>query len=89
MKTTLIISTYNWPEALKLVFESVLRQSILVDEIIIADDGSTETTRFLIDDYRDLFDIPIKHIWQDDLGFRKTIILNKAFYASSEIILLN
>ena len=83
MKTTLIISTYNWPEALKLVFESVLRQSILVDEIIIADDGSPETTRFLIDDYRDLFDIPIKHIWQDDLGFRKTIILNKAFYASS------
>lgn len=83
MKSTLIISTYNWPEALKLVFESVLRQTILVDEIIIADDGSLKKTRFLIDDYRKYFDIPLIHVWHEDLGFRKTIILNKAYYAAS------
>ena len=40
MKLTLIITTYNWPESLLLVIESVKRQTILPDEVIIADDGS-------------------------------------------------
>ena len=45
MKLTLIITTYNWPESLLLVIESVKHQSIIPDEIIIADDGSDESTR--------------------------------------------
>ena len=50
MKTTLIITTYNWPEALELVLISILNQSIVPDEIIIADDGSTNKTKHLIYD---------------------------------------
>ena len=46
------------------------------DEIIIADDGSDSRTRQLIDRYRTL--LPIKHVWHEDQGFRKTAILNKA-----------
>ena len=40
MKLTLIITTYNWPESLLLVIESIRCQTIPPDEIIIADDGS-------------------------------------------------
>ena len=79
MKTSLIISTFNWPDALKMVLKSVLNQTILVDEIIIADDGSTKTTKLVIDNFSKLSSIPLIHSWHEDLGFRKSVILNKAF----------
>jgi glycosyltransferase involved in cell wall biosynthesis len=74
----LLISTYNWPEALELVLKSILKQSKMPDEVVIADDGSTNETRRLIEQYAKLFPIPVKHIWHEDHGFRKSIILNKA-----------
>jgi len=78
ISSSLIISTYNWPEALDLCLRSVLNQRQLPDEIIIADDGSGEETRALINRYqRDSIKL-IKHIWHPDDGFRKTIILNTA-----------
>ncbi|UIR56305.1 glycosyltransferase family 2 protein [Sphingobacterium sp. SRCM116780] len=84
MNTTisLIISTYNWPEALALVLQSVTQQSRMPDEIIIADDGSDNKTRELIADFESEYNLPIKHIWHEDKGFRKCIILNKALQAS-------
>ena len=44
MTCTLIIATYNWHQALELVLISVSKQTVLPDEIIIADDGSTKET---------------------------------------------
>lgn len=76
--TTLIITTYNWHEALNLVLKSVLRQSVLPDEVLIADDGSTNETRALINEYTLKFSIPLRHIWHEDKGFRKTLIMNRA-----------
>lgn len=78
MKTSLIIATYNWHEALNLVLKSVLLQSKFPDEIIIADDGSDLKTSTLIKSYIDKFSIPLTHMWHEDKGFRKSIILNKA-----------
>jgi glycosyltransferase involved in cell wall biosynthesis len=78
MKVALLISTYNWPKALDLVFQSVVAQTILPNEILIADDGSDSSTKKIIDEWKIKFNIPIKHFWQEDNGFRKTIILNKA-----------
>lgn len=75
---SLIISTYNWPEALELCLNSVLAQSKLPDEVLIADDGSTDETRTLINSFKERASFSVKHIWQEDLGFRKTAILNKA-----------
>jgi len=75
---SVLISTYNWPEALDLVLLSLLKQTRLPDEILIADDGSGADTKALIDYYRSLFPVPLKHAWQEDKGFRKCLILNKA-----------
>jgi glycosyltransferase involved in cell wall biosynthesis len=78
MKSTLIISTYNWPQALELVLLSVLNQTQMPDEIIVADDGSTQDTKTLIESLKSKFSSPVKHVWHEDDGFRKSVILNKA-----------
>lgn len=88
MKTALLISTYNWPEALNLVLESVQKQTQFPDEILIADDGSGNATLQLIEDWKQKSKIPIQHFWQEDDGFRKTTILNKAIaYTSADYII--
>lgn len=78
IKASLLISTYNWPQALDLVFRSLLVQTKLPLEIVIADDGSKPETGKLIESYRNQFPVPIKHIWHEDEGFRKTIIMNQS-----------
>ena len=81
--TALLISTYNWPGALELVLLSVLSQTQLPNEVLIADDGSGEETRELINSYREKLLIPIKHAWHEDKGFRKSLVLNKAVKLST------
>jgi glycosyltransferase involved in cell wall biosynthesis len=78
ISVALLISTYNWPQALDLVLASVVGQTRMPDEIIIADDGSKEDTKQLIDKYRTAHHLSIKHIWHEDNGFRKSLILNKS-----------
>jgi hypothetical protein len=78
MKSGLLISTYNWPEALELVLESVLLQTHLVNEILIADDGSRKETAQLIQKFQKRSFIPIRYFWHEDNGFRKSKILNVA-----------
>lgn len=48
------------------------------DEVVIADDGSREETKQLIEKFKSQYNLPIKHIWHEDLGFRKSLILNKS-----------
>lgn len=78
MKVSLIISTYNWSEALNLCLKSVLNQSVLPDEIIISDDGSTDETKLLIEKYQTISTVPIVHVWHADLGFRLSEIRNRS-----------
>ncbi|WP_234733542.1 glycosyltransferase family 2 protein [Tellurirhabdus bombi] len=82
-RTSLIISTYNWPAALKHCLTSAAQQKVLPDDVIIADDGSGEETRALIEEMQPHFPVPLVHAWHDDLGFRKAEILNKAVKQSS------
>lgn len=77
-KTSLIISTYNHTDALALLLHSVRLQSVLPEEVIIADDGSGDETRKLIDDEKNTFPVPLIHVWQPDEGFRLSHIRNKA-----------
>lgn len=83
MKSSLIISTYNWPEALNLCLLSVFKQTKLPDEIIIADDGSKNETADLIKKLQFVSKIPIKHIWHPDEGFQLSAIRNKGISAAA------
>ncbi len=79
---TIIIAVYNRPEALDMIFEALLRQTFDDFEIVVADDGSKGEIKNLIDSWRSRFSFPIQHVWHEDLGFRKTIIINKAIVVS-------
>lgn len=78
LKASLIISTYNQPKWLERVLWSFENQSEKDFEIIIADDGSTTETKSLIENFKASSSLLIKHVWHEDKGFRKTVILNKA-----------
>ncbi len=78
IKPSLIIATYNWPEALELVLKSAEQQSLLPYEVLIADDGSSEATKKLIDKFKNKGVLNLRHIWHEDKGFRLAEIRNKA-----------
>ncbi len=81
MKIGVIISTYNNPTYLEKALWSYENQTLMADEIIIADDGSRDDTRALIENFTKF--LPIKHVWHADNGFQKSQILNKAIIAST------
>lgn len=83
MRISLIITTYNWPAALDVVLLSVTRQTVLPDEVIVADDGSTGDTAELIGLWQKRFPVPLIHCWQEDLGFRAARARNLAIAAAS------
>lgn len=76
-----VVSTYNQPTMLRLCLEALACQSHRADEIIIADDGSTQATAEVVKQFAAR--LPIKHIWHEDRGFRKTEILNRAVMAAT------
>ena len=82
MTCSLIITTYNWPQALELVIRSALQQSEPPDEIIVADDGSTVETAELVASYRTHASMPLLHSWQEDDGYRLSASRNRAVAAA-------
>lgn len=83
MRISLIISTYNFSKALNLCLESVSRQTVMPDEIVIADDGSSEETVKIISQWRHRLPLRILHVWQENKGFRKSMIMNKGLAVCS------
>ncbi len=81
---SLIICTYNNPDYLNLSLLSLMNQSVLPAEVIIADDGSTHATKQLVDSFRDKLPIPIVHVWQEDNGFQAGKIRNIAIAAAQK-----
>ena len=83
MQLSVIISTYNAAEWLEKVMWGYQAQVFRDFELVIADDGSNDITRQLIDRMRKEVFYTIKHVWHKDEGFRKCTILNKAILESS------
>ena len=81
-KTSLIISTYNRPDALSLCLKSVKQQSVLPGEVLVADDGSGPETKLLIEQFQKDFPVPLVHTWHPDEGFRLAAIRNRAIAAA-------
>jgi glycosyltransferase involved in cell wall biosynthesis len=78
MKLSVIITTYNSPVWLEKVLWGYSVQQHKEFEIVIGDDGSRDETRHTIDRLRDETGMQIRHVWQEDIGFRKCRILNEA-----------
>lgn len=87
-KISVVLSTYNQPEWLERVLYGYNCQNIKDFEVIIADDGSGQKTRDLIERLRPGLFYPLKHVWHEDNGFQKCEILNKAILASETDYLL-
>ncbi|MEP6950098.1 MAG: glycosyltransferase family 2 protein [Ginsengibacter sp.] len=82
MKLSVIFTTYNSPLWLEKVLWGYQYQEFKNFEVIVADDGSTSETSDVIKRIQQKIGFNIKHIWQNDRGFRKCEILNKAIVAT-------
>lgn len=78
MLISVIVATYNRPDALRLVIQSLLTQTDSNYEILIADDGSKQDTAELVKSFQMSSLIAIHHVWQTDDGFRLSRIRNLA-----------
>jgi len=82
MRVSVVLSTYNAPEWLEKVVWGYAVQSHRDFELLVADDGSAPETALLIHRLRGQTGLTIHHLWQEDRGFRKCTILNKAIEAA-------
>ena len=88
-KISIIISTYNAEEWLKKVLWGFNCQTYRNFEVVIADDGSGPKTKELLEEMQKEVFYNIIHVWQEDDGFQKSRILNKAVNAcTAEYIIM-
>jgi glycosyltransferase involved in cell wall biosynthesis len=88
MKVSVIITTYNAEDWLRKVLVGFSVQTETDFELVIADDGSTSKTKEVIAAFLSKFKYPIIHVWQEDDGFQKSKILNKAILKTNSDYLL-
>jgi len=89
MKISVVVSTYNAEEWLEKVLIGYSIQTFNDFELIIADDGSRPSTKALIDQYAADYPVPVRHLWHEDLGYRRQEILNVAIMeAAHEYIIM-
>ncbi|MEC7263000.1 MAG: glycosyltransferase family 2 protein [Bacteroidota bacterium] len=88
-KISVIVSTYNAEEWLRKVLWGFNCQIFKDFEVVVADDGSGPKTKALLDELSEQVFYPIIHVWQEDDGFQKSRILNKAVEAcNAEYIIM-
>jgi glycosyltransferase involved in cell wall biosynthesis len=80
---SVILTTYQREDALDAVLRALSRQTDRAFEVIVADDGSGPPTHAVVERRAAQADIPIRHVWQEDRGFRLAEIRNRAIRASS------
>jgi Glycosyltransferases involved in cell wall biogenesis len=68
MRISFVLTTYERPDALRIVLSSLARQSRPPDELLVADDGSGPATADVVKNAALPF--PVKHLWLAHDGFR-------------------
>ena len=78
MKISVLVTTYNRPDALGLVLRALAAQSAGDFEVVVADDGSAPDTLAVIEALRPGLGFDLRHVWQADEGFRAPMARNRA-----------
>ncbi len=87
-KGSIIISVYNNIRNLDLIFNALTIQSFKDFEVIVSDDGSGEEMNKFISGWKQKNSLSIRHVWQEDSGFRKNKILNESIRKSGSDYLI-
>lgn len=69
-KISVIVTLYNRLEYARNMIISLLNQTLMIDELIFADDGSREDVAIVISDLIEKCSFSIIHVYQEDIGFR-------------------
>jgi GT2 family glycosyltransferase len=85
---SVVVTTYEWPEALDVVLRAIAEDTEPPHEVIVADDGSGPTTAEVISRHNAAPPMPIRHVWHEDGAWRKSRILNLAALEASGDYLL-
>ncbi len=80
---SVVVTTYNWPQALELALHALARQDTLPLEVVVADDGSRDDTRRMLERVALEYPVPLRHSWVEDKGFRVSLARNRAIAATS------
>ncbi len=88
MKTTVIINTFNKPEYTRLVLRSIATQSVQPDEVIITDDGSSDSQLPVLVEQAAVSPFELIFVGQEDAGFRLSRSRNNGIMAASGDYLL-
>jgi len=83
MHVSVVVTTYNRPDALRAVLDGLAEQTDRGFEVLVADDGSRDDTRTLVEQASRQSLVPMRHIWQEDRGFRAGAARNRATAAAS------
>jgi len=85
---SVVLATFEQPNALAFALLGYGRQSFKDFEVVVADDGSGPATRKIVDEFRALGSFPLKHVRQENAGFRRAKITNEGIRASSGRVIL-
>ncbi len=81
-RLAVVVSTYEWPEALDAVVRGFAAQSDRDFQLVIADDGSGTETRAVVEHWAPTFEGRLVHARQPDEGFRLARVLNLGAFAA-------
>lgn len=73
---SVVVSTYEWPEALDAVLFGLSEQTDADFDLVVADDGSGQATADVVERWREAFGERLRHVRQEDEGFRLARVKN-------------
>lgn len=79
---SVVVSTYDWPEALDAVLRALSEQSDERFDVVVADDGSGLETATVVEDWREVLGGRVEHVWQPHRGFRQALARNRGALAA-------
>ena len=82
VRISVVVITYNWPQALDLALRALARQSELPCEVIVTDDGSRADTAALLRRHAGAYPTRLVHVFQPDSGARMSRARNRGIAAA-------